>query len=234
MDFLGAVTLSQDLIDTIAKDISMFLPQIEKQERISIEMGYNLDQTKTKEKRATVFLFKNDDTSNKLMLEPDALSFELKKYEGYQQFKGIMEKVLYLLIKENSSLKLSRLGLRYINQINITTGSPFEWDGIIKSYLLPNMDFISKTELSRDLRLIELNKKECSVRFQYGLFNSEYPNPIAKKEFLLDYDCYTTNETDINSVITLIDGFHTVIKDLFKLSIDETIYTSLEETKYGQ
>lgn len=57
------------------------------------------------------------------------------------------------------------------------------------------------------------------VRFQYGMFNSEHPNPIARKEFVLDFDCYTKDEQDISDVLTLLDSFHEKIKEMFESSI---------------
>ena len=57
------------------------------------------------------------------------------------------------------------------------------------------------------------------VRFQYGMFNSEHPNPIARKEFVLDFDCYTKDEQDLSDVLTLLDRFHEKIKEMFEYSI---------------
>jgi len=67
--------------------------------------------------------------------------------------------------------------------------------------------------------VLEFNTPDYFIRFQYGWFNSEYPNPIARKEFLLDYDCSSTNEKNFSSgLISQIDIFHDAIKEIFKNS----------------
>ena len=55
------------------------------------------------------------------------------------------------------------------------------------------------------------------------MFNSEYPNVISKKEFLLDYDCVTIGELSVNQIINTTKKFHEIIYDLFEASIDEEL-----------
>jgi uncharacterized protein (TIGR04255 family) len=77
--------------------------------------------------------------------------------------------------------------------------------------------------------VIELNRSDYFIRFQYGWYNSEFPNPIAKKEFALDYDCYSKNEIDISEVLSQIDIYHAAIKELFEYSKEDGLQNMIED-----
>ena len=70
---------------------------------------------------------------------------------------------------------------------------------------------------------IEIAEDNYSVLFQFGMFNPEYPNPIARKEFILDYDCYTEEEMSITDIPETIEDLHKAEKELFELSISDEL-----------
>jgi len=220
VDFLGEIKFSQMAVDSFRRAISDDFPNLEPRERISMHMTLDPTQRLTEEKRIKVYFFSNATTNNSITFEPNAVTFDFRKYNNYDEFRRLVQKVIQNLVTENASTKVSRVGLRYVNQIILNEGHPLEWQGFIKEPLISSIDFVErKNELSRLIGIVELNRSEYSIKFQYGWFNSEYPNPIAKKEFLLDYDCYSKNETDISSVLTQVDVYHTAIKELFRYSI---------------
>ena len=92
----------------------------------SLEMIADQTQRTTKEKRFKSFIFQNKEIDNSITLEPDAIVFDIKKYGTYKEFREIVQKVFQNLEGENSSAKVSRIGLRYINQIIVKEGNPFE------------------------------------------------------------------------------------------------------------
>lgn len=219
LDFLGEIDRSQQVLDDIKGAVSDILPEFETRDIVSVEMTIDQAQKTTQERRYKSFLLHNNATNNSLILEPSAIIFDLKKYNNFNEFKVLVQRVIQNLGEQSSSIKVSKTGLRYINQIIIDEGDPFDWTELIKEPLICSLNFINdRTELSRHVGVMELNKSDYDVRFQYGWFNSEYPNPIAKKEFLLDYDCYSKNESDISSIIGQINILHEEIKNLFEQS----------------
>lgn len=219
LDFIGEIDRSQQVLDDIKRDVSDILPEFETRDIVSVEMTIDQAQKSTSEKRYKSFLLHNNTTNNSLVLEPSAIIFDIKKYNNYEEFKGLVQKVIRNLGEQNQSIKVSKTGLRYINQIIIDEGDPFEWTELIKDPLICSFNFIEdRSELSRSVGVMELNKSDHYVRFQYGWFNSEFPNPIAKKEFLLDYDCYSKDECDLSSIIGQIHILHEEIKSLFEQS----------------
>lgn len=232
LDFLGDIKLSGQVVDNFKRVVSDDFPKFEPREQVNMQM--HIDQTEKiiKEKRSKAFYFHNDTTNNSITLQPDSIIFEIKNYNTYSEFRELVKKVIQNLENENSSAKLSRIGLRYINQIIFDDGNPFEWSDFVKEPLLNSLNFIEKrNELARMMGIIELNRSEYFIRFTYGWFNSEFPNPIAKKEFALDYDCYSKNEIDISEVISQVDLYHTAIKDLFQYSIENSLKKLIEGDK---
>lgn len=222
LEFLGEIDRSQQVLDDIKRAVSDILPDFETRDIVSVEMTIDQAQKTTKERRYKSFSLRNNTTNNSLVLEPSAIIFDLKKYNNYEELKGLVQRVIRNLGEQTPSIKVSKIGLRYINQIIIDDGDPFDWTKLIKEPLICSLNFIKdRSELSRSVGVMELNKSDYYVRFQYGWFNSEYPNPIAKKEFLLDYDCYSKSETDISSIAGQIYILHEEIKNLF----DQSTYT---------
>ncbi len=229
VDFLEEIKLSQHAVDSFRRVVSDDLPDVESRERISMEMTMDQTQRTTKEKRTKVSFFHNKTTNNSISLEPDAIVFDIRKYNNYDELRRLAQKAIQNLETENPSIKVSRVGLRYVNQIILNEGHPLELTGFIKEPLISSIAFVERqNELSRFIGIIELNRSEYLIKFQYGWFNSEYPNPIAKKEFLLDYDCYSKNEIELSSVLNQVDTYHTAIKELFRYSILDNLEKVME------
>ncbi len=219
LNFLGGIKLSQKVLDSFKRTFLDDFPKIVPQDRISLEMAVDLSQKITKEKKVKVYSFLNETENNSITLEPEAITLEINNYSNYEEFRSYIQKAIAEFEKDDSSIKVSRIGLRYINQIIISEGNPFELSALIKEPLICAINFIGqREELSRLMGVIELNKSDYFVKFQYGWFNSEFPNPIAKKEFLLDYDCYSNYETDLSSILSNVETYHTAIKELFDYS----------------
>lgn len=232
MDFLGEIKLSAQFVDNIRRIVSNDFPEFEPQEQVSLQVMVKTDESEkiTKEKRSKVFRFYHSTTNNSLTLEGDAIIFDMKTYNSYEDFRNIVKNVIQNVETENQSAKLSRTGLRYINQLILDEGNPFDWNELIKEPLISSLEFIdNRNELARLMGVIELNRSDYFIRFQYGWYNSEFPNPIAKKEFALDYDCYSKNEIDISEVLSQIDIYHTAIKELFEYSKEDGLQNMIED-----
>lgn len=232
LDFLGELKLTRQFVDNMKRIVSNDFPEFETQEQVSLQVMIKMDESEktTKEKRSKSYRFSDTTINNSLTLERDAIIFDMKKYNGYEDFRKIIQKVIQTVETENPSAKLSRTGLRYINQLIIDEGNPFDWNEFVKEPLISSLEFIeNRNELSRLMGIIELNISDYFIRFQYGWYNSEFPNPIAKKEFALDYDCYSKNEIDISEVLSQIDTYHTAIKDLFEYSKEDGLQSMIEE-----
>ena len=64
-------------------------------------------------------------------------------------------------------------------------------------------------------------KNNFFINFQFGIFNTEFPNPIARKEFILDLDCICNDETNISEIDDVVIEMHETISSLFEEMILE-------------
>ena len=227
IDFIDRLNFSTGQINRLKDDISEDFPDMKDMDVSFIEVMMSPEEDRTIRKKGKVYEFAHE--GKLVRIEPECLVFEFKQYTGFDQFKKLVKKVLNSLDLSNNSVICKRMGLRYINQICLDEGDPFDWNGLIVDSLSPNIAHIENENiLSRSLGWVDLTYNDFYVRFQYGMFNSEHPNPIARKEFVLDFDCYTKDEQDLSDVSTLLDRFHEKIKEMFECSILDDLRQIME------
>ena len=99
-------------------------------------------------------------------------------------------------LKSYNLPKIKSIGLRYINQIDATDELTLE--KYINSKLrLLNSDSENE-KIIQSLSKIEYDIDNFYMSFQYGLFNPNFPDSSAKKDFVLDYDCILNNVHEKN------------------------------------
>jgi uncharacterized protein (TIGR04255 family) len=129
--------------------------------------------------------------------------------------------VIDAISKIYGEIEIKRTGLRYINDIVLPEGNTFDWTAFINRSLISCLDFVPEKEnLSRAMGIIELNRENHKVLFQFGMYNPDYPNSIAQKVFVLDYDCYTTEELKTSDIIGMVDTLQKDEEELFERSIE--------------
>ncbi|NQE53126.1 hypothetical protein C5S29_05995 [ANME-1 cluster archaeon GoMg3.2] len=197
---------------------------LEEQKVIKIE--HKFKETKEIEAKTTEipkWAFFNKTKTRIISFEFDNIIVEFKEYTHFEDFLKIIDMVTKSLFELFPSIVSTRLGLRYINQINLEEKHPFEWDNLLNKSLLDSMNFFSdKEDMSRYITLIELNKEDYRLRFQYGIANSLYPSPIIRKEFVLDYDCFTFESLEkTEEILGKVKEFNEVISNMFEKSIED-------------
>jgi len=179
--------------------------------------------------------FLNREKSINIFINPEYLTIEFYKYKNFTEcFKNI-KYIINNFIKLYPIKIINRVGLRYINKINLATGEPLDWNNLIHPSLFSvSREFINnKDSLLKSMHLLEFNEKEYRFRFQFGLFNSEYPNPITRKEFILDYDCMTTEEIEVSETLDKVKEFNLIITTWFEKSILDGLRKEMEDVKNG-
>jgi len=117
-----------------------------------------------------------------------------------------------------------RLGLRYINEITLPENNVLDWTNYLDERLLTSLNFPQDpSKICRAFNNLELNYGDLIIRFQYGMFNADYPALIRKKSFILDYDAYYQGPQNLEDVKHNIDIFHEAIQTLFEYSISDKL-----------
>jgi uncharacterized protein (TIGR04255 family) len=77
--------------------------------------------------------------------------------------------------------------------------------------------------LSRSLNVIYWHSDDHLVKFQYGMQNADFPSPIAKKEFVLDFDCYSIGPIEASDAESHLTRYNELMVRLFERSIGQRL-----------
>lgn len=196
--------------------------------------GKDQGTVKQTQRVVTSYRFTNADGKIVLMLEaePSNLNLLFNTYNDSDELHEFVVIIVTAIKKIYGDILVKRTGLRYINNI-ILDGDAFQWAPFINAHLISLLDFPSdKRKISRGLGRIDLAEDNYNVHFQFGMFNPEYPNPIARKEFILDYDCYTEEEMNIADIPKTIEYLHKAEKELFERSITDELRVKMGVIKH--
>ena len=220
--------LAQDPPEELQKTIREKFPifhQIKK-ETFGFEIKGN-NQFTTKLNETILWEFKSKEGNekyNKVIIHPEYLSLEYENYTNFKDFQQDLKLVLDVFLGTYFVEGIKRLGSRYINQIVLGSGNPLEWNNLIHPSLfsIPS-GFTTTSDILRSMHVLEVEEDDYLLRFQFGLYNSEYPNPIARKEFVLDYDCFIEQEIEPFEINKRAEECNDIIYKWFEKSIGEDL-----------
>lgn len=234
IDFLNPINSLEDKFPTnLRSEIKRLFPIAEPQDIIAAEfqIKQSPDSSNIKSNKKN---FKNwnfyDKNRNKLLqISYKDMYIVFKVYESFADFKACFMDVTDSLFKELEELQIKRLGLRYTNNIEIPEREPFCWEGYLNKDLLSIFNIPEdKSKIIRAFHNLEVNYEHFNVRFQYGMHNPDYPAPIKKKTFILDYDAYCNGILTKDDIFKNLPIFHEEVQRLFENSISDKLRTRME------
>jgi len=111
-----------------------------------------------------------------LTIIPEAFFIVHKKYERYENLRNEFTTILESFLNHFEQAQPSRLGLRYINQLDLQGPSPLDWQNYISNDLLGLFSYdIEGGSPSRIFHNIEVVLDDFNLRFQFGIHNPDYP-----------------------------------------------------------
>ena len=172
-----------------------------------------------------VGLFNSCNNNNQVILAPNSIAITLTAYETFNQYIELVKYVLLAFDEIVAKEFLTRIGLRFINNLTIPKKDPLKWDRYVNSSLFKpaNNFFDDKQHIARSIGQTILNYDNCLVNFTYGVLNPDFPAKVVKNEFVLDYDCYAINIPNKDLFDNYINGFHELIETLFEKSITDNL-----------
>lgn len=161
-----------------------------------------------------------------LVFSSDFMAIEYSEYELYETLFEDFFSVLNVLYEVYSGLHIKRLGLRYIDHINIFSedSDPTSWE----KYLKPELCSIFKVAddrktIARAFHVLEFNYGDDFLKFQYGMHNPDYPAPIKRKLYLLDFDMSASKLMDKHECIDSLGRFHDKLNSSFEEVITDEL-----------
>lgn len=227
IDFSLPLVRSKKSVDGFYNLVKEIFPKKEniKLTTLHAQIVSQKDSNKVTQSQQTVtnYKFYDENQTKILMLEPlSNINIVFNVYENSNELKEILNLIINAVLSIYGDIEIKRTGLRYINDISLSEGNPFDWSAFINRSLIASLDFPPDDKnLSRSMGVIELIREDHKVLFQYGMYNPEYPNKIAQKIFVLDYDCYTTETLKASEISNIIDLLQKDEESLFESSIED-------------
>lgn len=161
------------------------------------------------------------------VLSSDSVGVEYGKndFDHFPPFRAHARLVIDSLIAEYNPPQFTRLGLRYINEIVLPEGNPLDWDGILQPDLITATKVASGDErqIVRSMHQGIFSSGEYTTVFNYGLVNPDFPNALARRVFVLDYDCSRNGPIPAGEVLQSLDAANVVCESLFEDCIGERL-----------
>ena len=229
-----------DLQNTINKDfravVLEYFPIMDEKESIEKQVQFSMDQKDSvvvNEKKFKDWIFWDKDRRNSFQINSNSIVFAIKSYTTFSDLREIYTRILNEAEKNYPSIKFQRIGLRYVDQIELENKKSVDkwyefWKKYINIKLLKGIDFCENDlnlSLTRQMNLIETNHGDFNVRFQYGIFNSDYPAINKKKVYILDTDVYSTGVFEYGECDQHIVEFHQKAKDYFEKAVRDGLKT---------
>lgn len=226
LDFLNSIEEIKDKLPSqISKKIKKLFPIAEPQRIIASELQLNSGtEIKARDKTGMEWRFFGKDREKRLNLGRQAIAITYDTYTSYEDLKKDFHTTLDACFEVFPDLQGKRLGLRYVNEINVPGKNPFAWEGYLDDGLLGILEFVPDSgHVSRVFHILEYNYGDCNLRYQFGLPNSDFPAPIRERTFVMDFDAYYQGIYDRTDIGEALDKFHERIQNLFEKSITDQL-----------
>ena len=188
-----------------------------------IHIDVKQDEIARKQVNLKEWNFYGINREKRLCITSELMFVEFLKYSNFADLSEHFTIVLDSLFDLYQQLEAKRFGLRYINNISLS-GRRYSWRPYLNKDLLSIFNVpTDKTKTSRAIHNLEINNGDYVMRFQYGMFNPDYPAPIKKKSFILDYDTYTRSSLHKEDIIKLLPIYHDEIELYFERSITDKL-----------
>ncbi|MCK4785752.1 MAG: TIGR04255 family protein [Desulfobacteraceae bacterium] len=222
------LTLEKEKPADFQTQIQQHYPHLKEREEMSVKtmLSPSKDIKTELENIRKQWIFSVRDKSKSITIAANIFSLEYRKYESIEATEQDFN---FLWGKFNSIYSvqtLNRVGLRYIDRIVLPSGDPLDWKGYINENIIAATLQITSPkdhDLARSMHAVYWLKDDHQITFQFGIYNSDFPNSVAKREFVLDYDCSSIGSTEASDAVKCLRHYNSLLKDMFEDSIDDLL-----------
>jgi len=182
----------------------------------------------------TIMIFTDRNNEVRLTVDRSFVGIDLFKYESFDSTKSVFFAAIDKLLSFEKLPTINRVALRYINNIDMLQRGATE----IGDYLalsLPDIDLPSKgkrSDLQTDFVRSYFEKEtvvdDYRIVCRTGYMNPDYPAPMRKHIYTLDYDAFVMGEVASYELKTYIDKLHAIIQTAYENHITDTQRTRME------
>jgi uncharacterized protein (TIGR04255 family) len=213
--------LEKEITKDIRKKALGRFPIEEPKQAFAHEIILSEKESATKKQPYTEWNYFGPNREKQLTIIPPAFFVAYKKYyDKYEELRDDFIAISNAFFQSYEQSQPSRLGLRYINELTLPGDNPLNWQEYVNNNLLGMFSYtIDDAAPSRIFHNYEVVFKNFNLRFQFGLHNPDYPAPIRRRVFILDYDAYFKGAIEPKDIPDCLDQFHSTIQGLFEKCI---------------
>lgn len=229
LDFPQVDVLLKEDKPEFSEDIADRFPEATSQQLSQMQFSMQIGQPAGFSQQALGYKWdhRNEPDGKKVVvLTPTWLSLEYNPgpnaYDHFPEFRENLEAIFAAFTNRYGVEHFTRLGLRYINEIVLPQGDPLDWNGLINEQLVTSVKAgeAENTELTRSMHQYSGKRDDISFGFVYGIKNPEFPNSVARREFVLDIDCYVAGVIETGEALDRITALNALCSEIFENSIE--------------
>jgi uncharacterized protein (TIGR04255 family) len=179
------------------------------------------------QQRGWIWTHANSSGKRTVVLSADSLSIEYgtDEYEDFKEFAATVEYALEAFQRRYAVAEFTRVGLRFIDEIDLGGGDPLDWNGFISPDLITSVKagLPDGMKMTRSMHQVTFEANDFSVIFNYGLFNPDFPSPIARRLFVLDCDTYIAGGLAAADAMNRISKMNSTCERVFEASIGDEL-----------
>lgn len=234
IDFaMPVLAMANGLTRDLTNKAMVHFPIKEPKTMFSQEFQFSAKNGKTKDQRSefTEWNFFGKDREKRLSVCQSWVYVQYKSYVSFSGLKADFLGVVEQIPASYEDAQVSRLGLRYINEVNIQDeDNYFEWEPYFNSNMLCIFAMPNEQErISRAFHNLEMDYADFRLRYQYGMHNPDYPSAIRSKVFVLDFDAFSEGLQEFHEIGSQLDDYHAAIQRLFEHSITDQLRQKMNE-----
>jgi len=232
-DFVSPIPgIEKVLPPQLSKTLSEHFPIVEPQEVISYELQFGSGGAQQRQTPFKQWNFFGREREKQLVLASQFVFVVYTAYASYEDMRANVAAVAAALGKTYPDTSVGRFGLRYINNIEVEGLTPVtSWDEYITPVLVGATSFFQSEKLTRLVHIAEMKCGDLDLRFQFGMPNPDYPAPMKRPSFVLDFDSYIQTAHELPKSLQYMEQAHECIQGLFERSITDKLRERMNVTR---
>lgn len=195
---------------------------------IFFELAPENDGSRNKIEKITSWIFHSSDKKKRLGVSMRYIYFEYDTYNEFSEVENDIKETLIKFLNGFNVKMVSRIGLRYTNEISFKEPNQMDWTKYINEKLISAIEFVKDKKAARIMGHIVIKEELGDLTFNYGIWNKEYPNEINEKEFVLDIDCHSKLGISTDEIADTAKAYHSYIEKIFESSIEQQLKDKMD------
>lgn len=232
LDFMETLQNAKVFYEEFERSIVKYFPKKGKDQLIKLnEINVMINVKEPSESAASSELvvglqkeYWDKNMTNKFIVSNRFIVFEINAYSSFEKMFEMINSIVPSFMAM-TNVTVQRMGIRYINIFDpekIKIRKNYFQSDVASSLSKKTQELDDDLKIIRTMHLAEYNFQNMHLNFRYGMFNPEYPNPLKKDNFVLDYDCFI--QEAISSSAEIMQGIangHKIIQKMFENSITD-------------